>query len=192
VVSSKNCLIKKDLVYNNKYKLNKKEYSNFIKNFKNSKNIISSNNNNSINNSIKENNNPIKLPLNNNNRVIKLKNKSNNKESINNSSNSEIKRETIEVQHPLNNIIINNNNNNSSIPESELTIDQRIAQKRALLSIKNNNNSIYSIASKAYFTLKNEDKKENNSKAILDNINSNSLYKPKSYKKAINSPQKEL
>jgi len=37
----------------------KKKYFNFIKNFKNSKNIISSNNNNSINNLIKKDNNLI-------------------------------------------------------------------------------------------------------------------------------------
>ena len=124
VINSRDCLIKKGLVYNNKYKLNKEEYSNFIKDFKNSKNIISSNNNNnSINNPIKKDNNPIELPLNNNNEVIELKDKSNNKESINNSSDSEIKEETIEVQYPLDNIIINNNNNNNSfILESKLTI----------------------------------------------------------------------
>ena len=44
------------------------------------------------------------------------------------------------------------------------------------------------MASRAYFTSKNKEEKEDNSKAILNNISSNSLYKPKSYKKAINSP----
>ena len=93
VISSRDYLIKKDLVYNNEYKLDDNKYSSFIEDFKNSADNISSN----INNSIEENNNLIELPLNNNNRIIELKDKSNNEESINNSSDSEIKGETIKV-----------------------------------------------------------------------------------------------
>jgi len=48
------------------------------------------------------------------------------------------------------------------------------------------------MVSRAYFTLKNEEEKEDNLKVILNNISFNSLYKPKSYKEAINSLQKEL
>ena len=43
------------------------------------------------------------------------------------------------------------------------------------------------MVSKAYFTLKNKEEKEDNLKAILNNISPNSLYEPKSYKEAINS-----
>ena len=48
------------------------------------------------------------------------------------------------------------------------------------------------MASRAYFTSKNKEEKKDNSKAILNNISPNSLYKPKSYKEAINSLQKKL
>jgi len=97
VINSKNYLIKKDLVYNNKYKLDKEEYFNPIKDFKDFKDIISSNNNNFINNLIEKDNNLIELSLNNNNRVIKLKDKSNNKKSINNSLDLEIKEKIIKI-----------------------------------------------------------------------------------------------
>ena len=44
------------------------------------------------------------------------------------------------------------------------------------------------MVSRAYFILKNEEEKEDNLKAILNNISSNSLYEFKLYKEAINSP----
>jgi len=98
VISSRDYLNKEGLVYNNEYKLDKEEYFNFIEDFKNSRDIISSNNNNNfINNPIEEDNNLIELPLNDNNRVIELENESNNEESINNNSDSEIEEEIIKV-----------------------------------------------------------------------------------------------